>query len=334
MKKTILFLFAIITFITSLSAQRIEGRLNLSDTTQVHQLTLTDGGVMVGRLIAMHAETWEFKYSGKTEQIPTNKIERLKVLNKGKTDGDNDVIVMEPANPTNNGNSEVIVSPTAIPLKKGEAYYETIWGYYHYMEYGLGKGFSIGAGGAIPILATRLRWGMPLGKLIHVGISDTNYSSFGVVFNGSGSQSNVGFGGLGTLGILSGNLAIGKTNRYINIGAGTSYILTTEEGYMSGSSLPIISVGGALPIGKRWALLSDNIILPVSQGNNSAQLIFPSIACRYFNKKIRVDAGFWTIFLNIGNNGRGSSPSNSNSYFPIPIPYLSFAANINTKHLK
>lgn len=331
MKKLTLLLLMFVGAIAQLSAQRIEGRLNLSDTTQVHQLILKDGSVIVGRLKTMHAETWEFKYSGKVEQIPTNKIDRLKVLDKGKTDGDNDVVVMEPANPTNNGNSEVIITPTAMPLEKGKIFYETIWGYYHYVEYGLGKGFSIGGGGALPILATRLRWGTPLGKLIHVGVSNTNYSSFGVLFNGSGSQSSASFAGLGTLGIISGNVAIGKTNRYINIGAGTSYILTTEDGYLSGSSLPIISVGGALPIGKRWALLSDNIILPVSQGNATAQLIFPSVACRYFNKKIRLDGGFWTIFLNVGNNGRGSSPSSGSGYFPIPIPYLSFGVNINDK---
>lgn len=331
MKKLILLLLVFVGAMVKLSAQRIEGRLNLSDTTQVHQLVLKDGSLIVGRLMVMHAETWEFKYSGKVEQIPTNKIDRLKVLDKGKTNGNNDVVVMEPANPTNNGNSEVIISPTAIPLEKGKIFYETIWGYYHYMEYGLGKGFSIGGGGALPILTTRLRWGMPLGKLIHVGISNTNFSSFGDLFDGSGSQNSASLSGLGTLGIISGNVAFGKTNRYINIGAGTSYILTTEDGYMSGSSLPIISVGGALPIGKRWALLSDNIILPVRNSNASAQLIFPSIAFRYFNRKIRLDGGFWTIFLNVGSNSRGGSPSNGSAFFPIPIPYLSFGVNINDK---
>lgn len=325
MKKLILLLLLFVGAMTQLSAQRVEGRLNLSDSTQVHQLFLTDGSVIVGRLMAMHAQTWEFKYSGKVEQIPTNTIDRLKVLDQGTTDGDNDV-VMAPVNPTNNGNSEVMLTPTAIPLKKGQGYYETLGLYYHYVEYGFGKGFSMGLGGTFPLFVTRLRWGMPLGKFVNVGVCNTNYNTLGTFF-GALSNRN-GSVGLGTLGIVSGNVTIGKTNQFLNIGIGTSYVLTTIEGYLSKSSLPIISVGGVLPIGKRWALLSDNIILPIKSGNTNAQIVLPSLACRYFDNKIRVDIGLWSVIL---NNQNSSSSSKGTFFWPYPIPYLSFGFNFNDK---
>lgn len=322
MKTTILaILFITTSFITALSAQRIEGRLNMSDTTQVHQLTLIDGSLITGRLITMHVETWDFKCNNKVESIATNRISTLKVLDKGKTQGSNNVVI-EPANLTNSGNSEVIASPTAIPLKYGEAYYETVWGYYNYVECGIGKGVSIGAGGAFPLLSTRLRWGMPIKKNVYIGLCASNYTSPLIYFPSNGS---IGLA-IGTLGIVSANLTLGRSNRFLNIGAGTSYIFSVgyNGGFLSESARPVLSVGGAFPIGKRFAFLSDNIILPYLSGTN--RLILPSVAIRYFKKNIRLDFGLWGMAAIEPNR---SSSNNSSSTITRPLlPYLSFGVKI------
>lgn len=317
--QSILFITIITTsFITALSAQRIEGRLNMSDTTQVHQLTLMDGSLITGRLIRMHVEAWDFKYDNKVESIATNRISSLKVLDKGNTQGSNDILI-EPANPTNNGNSEVIASPTAIPLKYGEGYYESVWGYYNYVECGLGKGVSVGIGESFPLLSTRLRWGMPIKKNVYIGLCASNYTSPLLYFPAPGSLAL----GIGTLGIVSANFTLGKGNRFLNIGAGTMYALRVGyiDEFLPEVTRPILSVGGAFPIGKRFAFLSDNIILPFLARNN--RVLLPSVAIRYFKKNIRFDFGLWGMAFTESNLYPYSNLSKNVRIVPL-LPYLSF----------
>jgi hypothetical protein len=293
-------------------------------------LILKDDTSMIGHLVAMHVDNWEFKCNGRIEIIPVSKINRLVVVNNDKPHSNNahnvkpkEIInFQDSVNADNNGNSEVILSPTAIPLKKGANFFETVWGYYNYAEFGIGKGFSLGVGGFLPILSTRIRWGKCVSKGVHVGVSNTNYSSFSTLFQGNNS-SNSNTLGIGTVGILSGNVALGATNRYLNIGAGFTYILTTNSGYERNSSLPIFSVGGAFPIAKKWAFLSDNIILPLSDRVSGLKFIFPSAAFRYFYKDVRFDGGFWAVLLNISSSSSPTGGSQS-QFFPLPIPYFSF----------
>lgn len=318
MKKTILFLLTIITFITASSAQTIKGRLNMSDSTQVHQLTLNDGSVIIGRLVTVHADTWEFKYSNKVELFAINTISSLKVINQGNTKGSNDEVI-ELTNLDNNGNSEVIISPTALPLQKGKGFYETIWAYYHYIEYGLGKGFSIGGGLAAPLLITRLRWGMPIAKHVHIGAVATNYN-FPLFSTG---QSGAGRIDVFSAGHLAANATFGSGNRFLNVGAGFIYSFNTKGDFWPKSNLPIIvSLGGAFPISKTIALLSDNIIY-ANAGGSIYQRVIPSLACRYFKNKMRLDFGFWAFILS-GSNYNYSATT----YYPLPIPYISFGVKL------
>lgn len=141
--------------------------------------------------------------------------------------------------------------PSAIPLKKGEGYYQNADLLVNTANYGVTKNFSVQAGGILPFAVFLMpKIGYKLNEVVHVGggmvVAHTllkyrkeNYK-MGAMF------------GLATLGSNNNNITFGFGYGFSNLNKETTYY-----------SKPIMTFCGMARISRRIAFVSENIIMPI-----------------------------------------------------------------------
>ncbi len=174
--------------------------------------------------------------------------------------------------PTNRTN--YLISPSALGLKKGEAYYQNIYGVYNSVAYGFTDHLTVKAGIFImPILNLTLnpKLTFPIEENLHIGVAS---SSFFLATNDDieGTSSIYGIG------------TYGNSNNNVSAGFGFGF---DQSGL---GAVPMFSFSGQKRISKNISLVSDNLIFAAK--NNFAML---SLGCRLMGKKMSFDLALLSI---------------------------------------
>ena len=221
--------------------------------------------------------------------------------------------------------SRYLFGPSAIPLKKGEGYYQNVWVSVNSITYGLSDHVSVSGGiemvstfsaltgnGGLPIGFANIKVSAPVGKNLHLG-------GGGIIAGAPGEDGGgVGVGyGLATFGDKEKNLTIG-TGYGIGLGTGT------DETQGAG----VIMVGGMSRINRRLAFVTENWVVSSkntwSQSWESNTFIGLSGGLRIMSERITFDLALATggAISRYGREGRATSTDSF--WAPVPLPFADF----------
>lgn len=175
--------------------------------------------------------------------------------------------------------TRLLFAPTAIPLKRGEGYYQNIYIVGNMFNYGVMDNLSIGGGfdfitmfssiddGWHPMLNFNIKSGFQVSDNFHAGaggmyITIPDEGSAGIVY------------GLGTLGSYNSNLTLGL---------GWGFVDGTFE------EKPFIMIGGMARVSDKLWLISENWFAPI--GDEKYYTIV-SYGLRFAARRIAVDLAF------------------------------------------
>jgi len=175
--------------------------------------------------------------------------------------------------------TRLLFAPTAIPLKKGEAYYQNIYVFGNMFNYGIIDNLSVGAGFDFitmfsqpdgewrPILNFNIKSGFQVSENFHLaagGIYATMLGEF-------------------SAGILYGNGTYGNYNSNFTLGLGWGFVDGSFE------AKPFIMIGGMARISEKLWFVSENWIVPV---NDPGYYVVFSYGLRFAARRIAVDLAF------------------------------------------
>lgn len=311
MKTLLLFVLLLAGAITTAAQAQIS---NDTDTTAFKPVNATiflkDGTQLRGILLSESMVGVTIKTDNLGEIIVTrDKIERIDKLSDGYYRNGNYWF----ANPNS---TRYFFAPSALPLKKGEGYYQNAYLLVNSVSVGVTDQFTMGGGFVLnPLLRG---WG--------AGFLTPKYSF--------PSQSNVTFGVGAVLvgayfrnsGIFGGNR---ETNTFLGgIGYGTVTFGGKEQngtiglgwGFGNGnvSSTPTINISGMTRVGRRVGLVTENWIIIPGQGDAGALL---SGGVRFFGEKMSVDLALL-------------SPVSKALGIFIAYPYVDFVVKFGPKNKK
>ncbi|HEC43211.1 MAG TPA: hypothetical protein ENI20_10320 [Bacteroides sp.] len=242
----------------------------LIQSDSIARITLLDGSVFQGRIIkqTIQVTSLETESIG-TIDIPSEKIASIEFLDSERfREGE---YWFENPNST-----RYLFSPTGIPLKKGEGYYQNTYVILQSFNYGITNNISIGGGFDVitpfvretPVfffLSPKL--GFKVAEKLHIGggILYVNTSSFD----------------LESLLIGYGVFTYGNTDNNITAGLGWGFV----DG--ESNSKPIITISGMTRVSRRFGLVSENWFIPTETYYGVL-----SYGMRFISEKITVDFAF------------------------------------------
>lgn len=291
-----------------LSAQNYQSRIHykveLGNEEQLHQLILLDYTKLLGTALEVDEKSIRFRVRSATEVsvIPTSKLRYLGVFRPVGAASQN-----RNSAESSVGFTDLTYEPTALPYGT-KAEVKTINLIYATTEWSLNDHLQIGVGlaGPLGVLTTqRARWS--LSPLLHVGVSNKLlYVPINQAF---------GNGRLPILGDLHGMLTIGTGRRFLNLGTGILYD-NNVGGRGDGRSTAWahrMAIGAQLS--KRWTIYTEALMILTSQSRfrNRNLILLPS-----FNAALHVRQHRW-------NFGLATVQEEGNSFFPPPIPYVSYS---------
>ncbi len=303
------FLTLALLFCCCLSAQsyksRIHYKVELGNEEQLHQLILLDYTKLLGTALEVDERTIRFRARSATEisYIPTNKLRFLGVFkpvgaaNDGAGAGAGATI----------GFTDLTYEPTALPYST-KAEVKVINLLYATTEWSLNDHFQIGVGlaGPLGIVATqRARWS--LSPLLHVGVSNKMlYVPLAQSFEER----------LALLGDAHAMVTIGTSHRFLNLGSGVLYD-NVAGGRGDGRGVAWgHRMGFGARLSPRWTLYSEALMI-LTKGNSFRGrrnlTLLPT-----FNAALHVRQHRW-------NFGLVTFQEEGNSFFPPPIPYVSYS---------
>ena len=172
--------------------------------------------------------------------------------------------------------TRLLFAPTAIPLKKGEGYYQNIYIVGNMFNYGLMDNLSIGGGfdfitlfnsDVPPLLNVNIKSGFQVSENIHAGV--------GGMFIVMPGEFSAGIAyGLGTY---------GSYNTNATLGLGWGFVDGTFQ------EKPFIMIGGMARVSEKLWLISENWIAPLDGGEYYTII---SYGLRFAAKRIAVDLAF------------------------------------------
>ncbi len=186
--------------------------------------------------------------------------------------------------------------PSAIPLQKGDKYYQNAYFLVNSFQLGLTDHFSIGAGVVIPFaIFVTPKIGYQVAKNVHVGA--------GIIFANSLIK-DFNFG----VGAGYGSLTLGSHEHNITLNLGIGAVkensgMGTNDYVWKFANNPMITLSGMTRISKRMMLLSENWFFAtktVNYDNNTGRYIntvsnyngILSVGLRYLGTRYAFDAGF------------------------------------------
>jgi hypothetical protein len=251
------------------------------------RITTDDGSVFIGILVKHDTNSITINSESLgIIKILESKIQKLELLHTDRfIEGE---YWFENPNAT-----RYLFGPTAIPLKKGEGYYQNTYIILQSINVGVSNNVSIGGGvdvilpftGETPVIFVTPKVGFKVSEKWHFG--------GGILI---GNLSDMGIAGIGY-----GVGTFGNTDHNLTGGVGWGYIDKKFE------NRPIITLSGMTRLARRVGLVSENWFVPMSFG------YYPIISygMRFMGEKITVDFAFL-------NNG------DIIQVIIIGIPYLDF----------
>ncbi len=265
--------------------------------SSMYTVELVDGTTLTGELLSETEEEIEIQL----ENIGTLKIkrDRIKKLVPQETSKE----VKKSYWFKNPHATRLLFAPTAIPLNKGEGYYQNIYIVGNMFNYGLANNFSIGGGfdfitmfantggnGWNPMLNVNIKSGFKVSDNLHVG--------GGGIFVLLPEEGSAGIGyGLATVGSYNTNLTLGMGWGFIN---------------ESFEPKPFIMIGGMARISEKLWFVSENWIAPVYDDD---YYLIVSYGVRFAANRIAVDLAF-------------INSKDIISVIPIGFPFVDFVIKI------
>ncbi len=258
MKGLVHALLLLVCSFVSLTAQAQDSAASASvDSSQVYRVSVKDGSVYVGTILFRDAN----KLVMKTATIPRIEISVLDLVRIEEVKSGNykrGVYWFE-----NPHTSRYYYGPSAIPLKKGEGYYQNTWLLLNSFNVGITENISVGGGfELISLLGAGMineRGYNPIFFLtpkVGFKVSDNFHAGGGLLYINVPTD---GDGSRGSLGITYGVATYGSSNHNLSAGLGWGFV----EGYWSAS--PAITLSGTTRVSKRLALMTENWLLPSEQ---------------------------------------------------------------------
>jgi hypothetical protein len=179
------------------------------------------------------------------------------------------------------------LTPSAIPVKQDEGYYQTVDFLINNFEYGITKDFSIGSGAVLPLgLFVMPKYGRRVSDILYLG-AGALYGQTLVKFR----QTNF------KIGALYGMATLGNTNNNLTFGFGYDFSNINNETIYYPKALFLFS--GTLRISRRFAFVGENVILPFRNSTYTAEgkiYFYESKNCsvyglRFLKEKISIDIG-------------------------------------------
>lgn len=275
--------------------------LNLEFGDETRVFTLTDGSIITGKIINKtdNVTIVNTKELG-VITLPEAKIKQVRELEEATITEAGKIWFKNP------NCTRYLFAPSAIALKKGEGYYQNIYGLGNAVNFGLNDHIAIGGGLVGPLGAyLNAKVGFEIGKLVHIG---------GGAILGNGffrfNNHNIGMG----LGFAV--VTIGNYDHNITIGTGYGFMNTGSTALME---KPLYVANGMARLGKKYALVTENWIVnvkgdPFDRGitADTHYETFFSYAFRYMGQKSTLDAGFV------------NTPGLIKKGWYIGIPYIGF----------
>ncbi|MES2795071.1 MAG: hypothetical protein V4683_03840 [Bacteroidota bacterium] len=237
----------------------------------------------------------------------------------------------------NPNGTRYIIGPSAFTLKKGEGYYQNLYLFGQSVNVGITDHITIGGGTEIASLLFAQEAPKILFLTPKVGFDVSPKFKMGVgalyvhvaSFDSNDDRTNLGIiYGLGTIGNLDNNFTLGvgwgfHHSKYIDY---STQLTEIDKGV---SAKPIITLSGMTRLSKRFGLVTENWIFPISSQeydlNGSISntkydyKAFFSYGCRFMGERMAVDFGF----LN-----------NSELDAGIGIPYIDFVVKFGGGKIK
>jgi hypothetical protein len=207
----------------------------------------------------------------------------------------------------NPNSTRYLFAPSAFQLKKGEGYYQNIYGAGNAVNYGITDNITIGGGLMGPFAAyINLKAGVKLGEYVSLaGGAIVGNALFPV--NGNSTGVGLGFG----------VVTIGNYDHNITVGSGYGFL--NENGKVIQQKKPMYVVNAMARLGKKHAFVTENWIVnvqgdPFDRGLNSSSHYetFFSYAFRFMGERSTLDAGFI------------NTPALIEKGWYIGIPYIGF----------
>ena len=209
-----------------------------ADTLKMNQrvnVTMKNGDDFSGTIIKMDKEIIELKTANGIMQLIASNVKSIKPVDMNQR--------FSFANPHD---TRYFFGPSAIPLEKGEGYYQNIFVLFNFANYGITENLSIGGG--FEFLSTIT--GSPIWFLtpkLGFQVADNVYIGGGAIVAGFASE------GFATLGY--GAFTLGHADTNISLGVGYGIF----EGEISDS--PAIMLSGTHRVSNSISLLSENYLL-------------------------------------------------------------------------
>ncbi|MCB0738564.1 MAG: hypothetical protein KDC92_13690 [Bacteroidetes bacterium] len=214
--------------------------------------------------------------------------------------------------------SRYFYTPSAIPIKRGDGYIQTIYGGVWQFQYGLTDRFSLGIGTPIigaPIWITP-KWSFKLGENVW-GALGAQAGSFGWLMEGKWDA---------VFGIGYGVITFGNEQQNLSIGAGylgtrlpqSEFIIADSSNwtgydreYVETNGGFAFSLGGMKRVQKNMLVIGELWALPSI--TDDVSLTFGGPGLRLMRQQNVWDFGFWVFSIN--DDGDRTT---------FPVPYISF----------
>lgn len=241
--------------------------LRIVDSTKIQVLTMRDGSSLVGRIVAVRADTVDFQTGIGRVPVAVKDIREIRESEAGRM---HEGQYWFP----NPNSTRLFFAPTGQMLKKGEGYFADYELFFPGFAYGLTDNVSVGGGASIfpagvdeQVYYVTPKVGMSFGEQVHVAA--------GLLFAGTK-------GGTGGVGYGAGTFGDGDASVTVGLG----------YGFAGGEirSKPAAMLGGEKRVSRRIALVTENYLLPTRDNN----LVY-SFGVRFMGEKLTTDLAIFNF---------------------------------------
>lgn len=207
---------------------------------------MKDGALLHGKIISQTETQVEIETNSIGKQtIPLERIKEIRKINR------RDIRKKGKYWYPNMNASRYFFSPSAIPLEKGTGYYQSADLLVHNFNMGLAKNFSFNAGAALPFGVFFMpKYGRRVAETLFIG-AGAFYGQTLLKYRKTNYK-------LGAMYVLS---TFGNANNHLTFGIGQAFFSSTNE--VDFFPKPVMMINGTLRFSRRFALVGENLILPV-----------------------------------------------------------------------
>lgn len=213
-------------------------------------------------------------------------------------------------------------APSALPLRKGEGYYQNAYIFVNSVSVGVTDHFTMGGGFVLnptfqdwQVIFLTPKFSFPSQSNVTFGIGAIGVGVFTRQYDYDPQTGESRKGGIETniAGVGYGTLTVGNAEQNGSVGLGWGYA-NQELG-----STPVINLSYMTRVGRRVSLVTENWIFIPGKGNQTLGILSGGV--RFFGEKMSVDLGLW-------------APAGGDLDQFVAIPYVDFVIKFGQKKKK